>query len=283
MQKRVLVVDDEESVTDGLVALFDIENIDAVGAYDVATAEELLRAGEFAVVLADVRIGTAEEGFKLLQRVKELNPDARIATMTGLPTAEVRQRVDELGAEVLLEKPIGIEEMIAIVQRLLDPVEATAVDAGNAAELYVELQRSMYAIPVKRFGFRVDEAEDVVQEAFALYLEKIDSIMSPKPWLTGTIINLCKQRISSNVRHRERHDDIDQTEVAVTAADHLDVIAIREALALVDDRTREICTLIGIEGRSYDEVSALLGIPLGSVGPTYIRAKAKLRRLLEVN
>jgi len=42
-----------------------------------------------------------------------------------------------------------------------------------------------------------------------------------------------------------------------------------------------LCTLIGLERYSYDEASAPLGIPVGSVGPLYIRAKSRLRQALE--
>jgi DNA-directed RNA polymerase specialized sigma24 family protein len=51
----------------------------------------------------------------------------------------------------------------------------------------------------------------------------------------------------------------------------------------VDERTRALCNLIAIEQRSYDEVSHTLNIPLGSVGPFYIRAKKKMRAVLSAN
>ena len=54
----------------------------------------------------------------------------------------------------------------------------------------------------------------------------------------------------------------------------------REALARVDARTRSLCELIAVEGLRYDEVSDALQIPLGSVGPLYMRAKKKMRDVL---
>jgi len=38
---------------------------------------------------------------------------------------------------------------------------------------------------------------------------------------------------------------------------------------------------IAIEGRSYADVSASLDLPIGSVGPLYMRAKTKLRKALD--
>jgi len=34
---------------------------------------------------------------------------------------------------------------------------------------------------------------------------------------------------------------------------------------------------IAIKGYAYDEVSAITGLPIGSIGPMYIRAKSKMR------
>ena len=54
----------------------------------------------------------------------------------------------------------------------------------------------------------------------------------------------------------------------------------RDALARVDARTRRLCELIAVEGLRYDEVSEALRIPIGSVGPLYMRAKKKMRDVL---
>ncbi len=42
-----------------------------------------------------------------------------------------------------------------------------------------------------------------------------------------------------------------------------------------------LCTTIGLEQRTYDEVSAAAAIPIGSVGPLYMRAKERLRNAFE--
>ncbi|HYO79707.1 MAG TPA: sigma factor-like helix-turn-helix DNA-binding protein, partial [Thermoanaerobaculia bacterium] len=54
-------------------------------------------------------------------------------------------------------------------------------------------------------------------------------------------------------------------------------LTVHQALARLDDRSRTLCTMIGLEQRSYEEVSAATNVPLGSVGPLYLRAKARLR------
>ncbi len=58
--------------------------------------------------------------------------------------------------------------------------------------------------------------------------------------------------------------------------------AVAEALAALPPRRRALLlALFADERRSYARIAGEVGIPLGSVGPTRIRALAQLRRLLE--
>jgi RNA polymerase sigma factor (sigma-70 family) len=152
----------------------------------------------------------------------------------------------------------------------------------NVEELYLTLHHKLHAIPQKRFGLSLQTAEDVVNDAWLLFLHKRGFIREAGPWLAGTVTNLSRQQIGKRIRKREATD----SEALLAAeADHrggniTDAIAIREALDRMDDRGRTLCSLIAIDGFSYEEVSAATGIPIGSVGPLYIRAKKKIRQIL---
>lgn len=166
-------------------------------------------------------------------------------------------------------------------------------DAGNEEpdgesvdieELHRKLRKVLFSIPLRRYGMSSDEAEELVQEAWLLFLEKRREIRKARPWLTGTVANLCKQEIQRNRRSRESSLALDEERIEIPddrPVANADVLAVRQALGRADDRTRKLCTLIGMEGLSYDETSVELGMPLGSVGPLYIRAKQKLRAQLE--
>lgn len=188
-------------------------------------------------------------------------------------------------------------------QNLTDTTEASKVDSAEALvvdvagldepdglsvdveELHRKLRHVLFSIPLRRYGMSNDEAEELVQEAWLLFLEKRREIRKARPWLTGTLANLCKQEIQRNRRNRETTRAIDEEGPEIPderPSINADVLAVREVLGRTDERTRELCTLIGMEGLSYDEVSSELGMPLGSVGPLYIRAKQRLRKQFEV-
>ena len=56
--------------------------------------------------------------------------------------------------------------------------------------------------------------------------------------------------------------------------------AVRVALAQLPERHAEVFTLICVEGMSYDETAAVLGISENNVGVLLHRARARLRELL---
>lgn len=136
----------------------------------------------------------------------------------------------------------------------------------------------LQAISRGRYRFAPEDAEELVQDAWLLFLQKQQTIDTPSAWLSGTVANLCRQEIDRRTRDRARTEAMpERTAVPTNDA----TLAIRQALARLDPRSRQLCELIGLEQRPYDEVSTTTGLPLGSVGPLYLRAKKKLRKALE--
>jgi RNA polymerase sigma factor (sigma-70 family) len=155
------------------------------------------------------------------------------------------------------------------------------VQTTNLDRIYTESLNTLQAISRGRYRFTADEAEELVQDAWLLFLEKRGTIETPRAWLSGTVANLCRQEIDRRTRERARCEPLDDTTPERLAVPHDDeVLALRQALGRLDTRSRQLCNLIGIEQRPYDEVSAATGLPIGSVGPLYIRAKKKLRKAM---
>ncbi|HXG58149.1 MAG TPA: sigma-70 family RNA polymerase sigma factor [Thermoanaerobaculia bacterium] len=281
---RILIVDDEPGVTDGLVALLEMQSIEAAGAYDREAAEELIAAEFFPLIIADLRLRTEEDGIRLLESIRRLSPGSRVATLTGYATEESETRVRELGSSMILRKSEPLDEIVETLAGLLREIESAEaeepVDAVQVESLYERMRNVLFAIPQKRYGLTSDEAEDLVQQAWCLYLERRGGVQNAAAWLAGTVTNLSKQQIQRNRRtRRQRTSDDELREVPVDGGGDA-LLIVHEALARVDTRSRELCRLIAVEGCSYEEVSAKLGVALGSVGPLYIRAKGRLRKAM---
>lgn len=281
MNGRVLVVDDEEAIVEGLKYLLDAEKIESSGAFDRLSAESLMEGTFFSVIVADLRLHTESEGLELLDGIRRISPRSRVVTLTGFITPELEEEVLRRGVAMVILKPAVGEEILAAIADLLAEVEKLAAgqETLDLEQLHLGLRRLLHSIPRRRYGLSADEAEDVVQQAWLLFLEKRNLVRAARPWLIGTVANLCKRQIGVSKRRRETmvSDDALADFPDTRSYSSLSEIALRQALAGLDQQSQTLCILIAVEGYAYDEVSALLGLPLGSIGPMYIRAKSKMR------
>lgn len=276
--RKVLVIDDEPAVVAGIQALLELHDVESEGVWDCERAEELLAREFFPVILSDLRMQTDEDGLRMIDAVRRLSPQSVVATISGYVDAATEQRLRERGAHVVLRKPVDDGVLIGAVREMLAVVEAAGPrHADDDDALYTATIGRLQAIARGRYGFSREETEELVQEAWLLLLEKRASVREPKVWLSGTVANLCRQEVERRVRSRARAGEI--SDVAVVPADDV-VLSVRKALSSVDARSRALCVMIGLEQRSYEDVSLAAGIPIGSVGPLYMRARARLRRAI---
>jgi len=270
--RKILVVDDDPYVLAALTDLLDLEDLRPAAAPDCATAEAMVASHFFPVILADIRLRSDDEGLRLLESIRRVSPRSHVASMTGSASPEVEARARELGARLVLQKPIDDGALLAVLREMLAEVERAGGDDLEA--VYAASIGTLRAIARGRYRFPLADAEELIQETWCLFLEKRRAIREPRAWLSGTIANLCRQEIERRARERARACELPDL-AASEATD--EVLAVRQALARLDPRSRALCEMIGLERRSYDEVSAAAGIPLGSVGPLFMRAKEKLR------
>lgn len=284
MKSKVLIVDDDEAIVDGLTALLQLEDIDSAGAFDRLSAQALISGTFYPVIVADVRLKTEHEGLALLDDIRRVSPNSRVISITGFSTPELERELRRRGSSGTICKPSAAEEMIEAITLLLAEVDklAAAVDGVALEELDRKVRKILFSIALRKYRLSPSEAEDVVQQAWLLFLEKRDLVDSAPAWLAGTVTNLCRRQIGRSRRSRETFLDVeaidDLTDPRSPAPDR--TIALQRALAGLDEASRNVCRLIAVEGHGYGEVSMITGLPLGSIGPMYLRAKRKMKLLL---
>jgi len=282
MKRRVLIVDDEEVIVAGLTMLFEQEPFESVGALDRSSAEEIVGSSFCPVVIADLCLHSVEEGLALIDHIRLSSPGSRILVLTAFATPAVEKDLRERGVELVFQKPTPGAEILEAVLGLLAGIEQeAAADDLTLEELYLSARARLYIIPRRRFSLSHDSAEDVLQEAWLMFLERRGIVRAPGPWLSGTVVNLARQHLDRRKRKRETpEEESGLAEMAGASRGEVENLSMRQALGRVDEQSRTLCVLIGLDGLSYGEVSAATGLPIGSIGPLYIRAKQKLREAL---
>ena len=56
---------------------------------------------------------------------------------------------------------------------------------------------------------------------------------------------------------------------------------VAQLLSVLDGNEREVVRLFHLEGRSYQEISGMTGVPENSIGPTLSRARQRLRQFVD--
>mgnify|MGYP001224295068 FL=1 len=107
--KSVLVVEDEQSIRDILVELFEVEGNVVTAAELLPHALEKLRSQRFDLVITDLRLGGKRDGgLQVMALAGMLSPDATVLVLTAYPDDSNRQASFRLGALHFLEKPVDL-------------------------------------------------------------------------------------------------------------------------------------------------------------------------------
>jgi RNA polymerase sigma factor (sigma-70 family) len=280
MKSRVLIVDDDPTIVDALGSLLELEDIENAGACDRLSARAMFTGTFYPVIVADVRLETDEQGLELLEDIRRESPQSRVISLTGFSTPELERELRLRGSTSTISKPSSDAEIIGTIKALLAEVErlVDARDTADLEQLHHDVRKVLHSIAIRKFRLGPDEAEDVVQQAWLLFLERRGVVRSPPAWLAGTVSNLCRKTINTSRRSRETFVNvaaIDSIADPSCDAQHR-AFDLDQAMATLDLVSRTVCRLIAVEGRQYGEVSAMTGLPLGSIGPMYIRAKKKM-------
>ncbi|MEP7381503.1 MAG: response regulator [Gemmatimonadota bacterium] len=123
---RLLVVDDNRDLADGIAMLLVSTEFAAQVAYSAESALVMLEATEFDVVISDIRM-PAMGGLELLQCIRSRWPLTKVVLLTGYGTVDTAVDAMRNGACDYITKPFDNDEIIRILRRAL----ATGSVAGG--------------------------------------------------------------------------------------------------------------------------------------------------------
>lgn len=206
---------------------------------------------------------------------------------------DLRRRVAPVAPDLRFDPDDGLESLV---------VGALAGHDAAWSALVRRLQRVVWKA-VNMMTADPDVRDDAFAATWLRLAERLDTIREPEKlpgWLATTAANEVRQIIrrrgsvdlsltgtwrtgadgATDLADRLVGDDGDHA-AAVLRAETDE--AVRTAFARLDEACREIITVLVLADPPppYDEASAILGRPVGSLGPTRGRCLEKMRRLLD--
>ena len=170
--------------------------------------------------------------------------------------------------------------------------DLVAATLGGNSEAFATLVER-YDRAVYHLAYRTvrdsEEARDVTQEAF---FKAYRSLKTFKPgakfstWIFVIAYHACCDRLNrrkrfSNEEFPEWADSAPGPEESAIAGD--EARRLRAAIERLPEKYRTVITLYHLQGKQYDEIATVLGVPMGTVKTHLFRAKEQLRKLLGEN
>ncbi|MDB4885915.1 MAG: hypothetical protein JWN79_1353 [Gemmatimonadetes bacterium] len=127
----VLIVEDEESIRDILVELFDVAGVVVESAGTLDAAKATLASRGFDLIVTDIRLGGRRDGgLQVMAAAGFLSPEATVIALTAYPDDDNRCASLRLGATHFLEKPVSLETLAELASRAGVPSAMTPVPVG---------------------------------------------------------------------------------------------------------------------------------------------------------
>lgn len=121
MKKRILIVEDNVTLSQIQKDWLCREGYDAITAMDETIARRLLRREDFDLILSDVRLPQGD-GISLLKWINDEKRDIPFVIMTEYASVTDAVKAIKMGAKDYLAKPVYHEQLVDMVKELLKPV-----------------------------------------------------------------------------------------------------------------------------------------------------------------
>src|SRR4030066_1988061 len=119
MEKKVLIVDDEERVVQSIAVVLEDEGFRIARAQSGEEAIKVFREEEPDITLLDIWM-PGMDGIEVLKRFKWIAPDCQVIMISGHATISTAMTAVKLGAFDFIEKPLSLDILVATIHRAID-------------------------------------------------------------------------------------------------------------------------------------------------------------------
>ena len=122
MNRRILVVDDEQGIRGALGQLLEYEGYDVRTASNASDGIAEYQKWRPDLVFMDVKMG-GMDGLEALKRLREFDPSATVVMISGHATIRTAVEATQLGAYEILEKPLDTDRILVMLRNAFQHLE----------------------------------------------------------------------------------------------------------------------------------------------------------------
>jgi len=158
MPTRILLVDDNPDVLDMMRELLEKNGFDVVPAASVTEALGQIAKQHFDVLLTDLHMPGAGDGFTLVTAMRHSQPEALTLVLSGFPDVQEAMAAILLQADEVLAKPFEFEQLVELIRkRTQEPKPHSKPGKESVATL---LERDI-GVTVQRWLSRVHQIKEL--------------------------------------------------------------------------------------------------------------------------
>lgn len=186
-QYRVIVVDDEEEIREGIIRKIDWN---ALGYEVVGSAENGVEALELAehlhpdVIMTDIKMSFMD-GLQLCEHIAEKMPSVKMIIFSGFDDFEYAQKAIKLNVTEYLLKPVNAQELTQTLKKLKSQLDQELADQRDIEKLRRNYEESL---PVLREQFLVGLLEGrVPRQRVQAQAEMFQLKLDAKYWTVALV------------------------------------------------------------------------------------------------
>lgn len=135
-KQRILLVDDNDDIREVYRIGLQGRGFEVVTASTVNEALRLISTEHFDVLLSDLHMPDAGDGFTVVSAMRHSNPQALTLLLSGYPAVEEAMSAILLEADHVLAKPLGIAAIAEIIQeKIANPTARASTKKESVATI----------------------------------------------------------------------------------------------------------------------------------------------------
>jgi UDP-3-O-acyl N-acetylglucosamine deacetylase len=167
MEKKVLVVDDEERVVQSITGVLEDEGFQVAKAKSGEEAIKVFQQEEPDVTLLDIWM-PGMDGIEVLKRLKWIAPDCQVIMISGHATISTAMTAVKLGAFDFIEKPLSLDVLLMTIRRALDRQKELLTVQQSEEIVIEEPSQNKKIFPKERPGELTEPLLASIREAIPL-------------------------------------------------------------------------------------------------------------------
>ena len=179
----ILLVDDNADVCRSLSMIFSRKGYDVAVAHDGLEAVQTVEKKRFNFILMDIKMPRMN-GAEAHRRIMEVRPESYVAIMTAYADEQPIREVLRQGAEMVLRKPIKINDLLGVVAAAGKPRRSERILVlSDSIDVAVDLKNilSLGGYKVDSGGACKDALATIGEHAYDIVFVDLDSLVAVDP------------------------------------------------------------------------------------------------------